>query len=143
MQVKRSTCCFLIAATVLACTGCSPVPGVNTTAGKTEAAAAQLAPGMTRDQIVRLLGPPNGFLTQRNSVECLIYTDRDTSTVAWPNPYMTIGRERVVVLKDGRLSQHQLVNTGVAPNVAMQMPGAPASTDICAQAAARLAGPLS
>jgi hypothetical protein len=111
-------------------------PAINMTAGRTEAAAMQLVPGMTRDQVTRLLGPPQGFLTERNGVECLTYTDRDASTMGIA---MTIARDRLIILKDGKLVQHGLINTGVAPNVVMQVPGAPSSASTCSQVAARFA----
>jgi hypothetical protein len=104
-------------------------PAINTLPGRTEAAAAKLAAGMTREQVVQLLGQPQGLLTERNRVECLIYTDRDAMSLN------ALGRDRLVVLRNGRLIQHQLVNVGATPNVVMQMPGAPTSASVCAQAA--------
>lgn len=129
--------------TAIALAGCAPagivtgaVPGLNMQPGKTEAAAASLAPGMTRSQVTALLGAPQGFLTEKNGTECLIYQDRDNSAVYGSAVYgATTARERVVVLKNGALVSHQLIASGIAPGVQMQMPGAPTVASACADAA--------
>lgn len=120
------------------CISLTACGGVNVAPGSTETGAMQLSPGMTRDQVAKALGQPGGFISQANGVECLIYTDRDSRTSSLIMPTMTTARERLIVLKDGRLVENQLIQAGMAPNVG-RLPGQETSADVCAQSAARYA----
>ena len=125
-------CCLLMA-------GCAGPGGFTTSSipGRTEAAAAQLAPGMTREQVIKLLGPPQGFLQERNSVECLVYTDRETQTAptAMTGHAMTMARDRIVVMRHGLLLEHHLIETGMPPKAAASTPVA--VTTACTTTAAK------
>lgn len=105
--------------------------------GMTETTASMLSAGMTRDQVVKIMGQPQGFITERGGVECLSYADRNSSLVPMA---MTVARDRVVILKDGNLIGQQLADAGAAPGVSLQMAGRPPVLNtVCAQAAAKFA----
>ena len=116
--------------------GCAAAPySINATPGKTAAAAGNLTPGMPRDQVIAVLGQPQGFQTLPNGIECMTYTDRETKSV-----YMTTttAQDRLVILKGGQLSSHMLIQNGTAPGVG-NLPGAPTPASECARIAATMA----
>ena len=47
---------------------------------------------------------------------------------------MTTGQDRIVILKDGKLASHQIIQTSVAPKVGA-IPGQPTTATECAKMA--------